>query len=91
MGILFCTTLFFNLYDVLLSRFLLGVNNSCIMMESTLSFLGFGDLYYPTWGTMINFAYKRGAFLRQAYEYLLSPGVCIMLLFAVVLSDQPVF
>ena len=68
-----------NLYDVLLSRFLLGVN-SCIMMESTLSFLGFGDLYYPTWGTMINFAYKRGAFLRQAYGYLLSPGVCIMLL-----------
>lgn len=68
-----------NLYDVLLSRFLLGVN-SCIMLESTLSFLGFGDLYYPTWGTMINFAYKRGAFLRQAYAYLLSPGVCIMLL-----------
>ncbi len=68
-----------NLSDVLLSRFLLGVN-SCIMMESTLSFLGFGDLYHPTWGTMMNFAYKRGAFLRQAYHYLLSPGVCIMLL-----------
>lgn len=68
-----------NLYDVLICRFLLGVN-SCIMMESTLSFLGFGDLYYPTWGTMINFAYKRGAFIRQAYGYLLSPGVCIMLL-----------
>lgn len=68
-----------NLYDVMISRFLLGVN-SCIMMESTLSFLGFGDLYHPTWGTMINFAYKRGAFLRQAYGYLLSPGVCIMLL-----------
>lgn len=68
-----------NLYDVLLSRFLLGVN-SCIMMESTLSFLGFGDLYHPTWGTMINFAYQRGAFIRQAYHYLLTPGVCIMLL-----------
>ena len=68
-----------NLYDVLISRFLLGVN-SCIMMESTLSFLGFGDLYFPTWGTMINFAYKRGAFLRKAYAYLLSPGICIMLL-----------
>lgn len=68
-----------NLYDVLISRFLLGVN-SCIMMESTLSFLGFGDLYYPTWGTMINFAYKRGAFFRQAYAYLLAPGICIMLL-----------
>lgn len=68
-----------NLSDVLLSRFLLGVN-SCIMMESTLSFLGFGDLYNPTWGTMINFAFKRGAFIRQAYGYLLMPGVCIMLL-----------
>ena len=68
-----------NLYDVLISRFLLGVN-SCIMMESTLSFLGFGNLYYPTWGTMINFAYKRGAFIRQAYAYLLMPGVCIILL-----------
>lgn len=66
-----------NLYEVLISRFLLGVN-SCIMMESTLSFLGFGDLYHPTWGTMINFAYKRGAFMRQAYPYLLMPGLCIM-------------
>lgn len=66
-----------NLYEVLISRFLLGVN-SCIMMESTLSFLGFGDLYHPTWGTMINFAYKRGAFMRRAYPYLLMPGVCIM-------------
>lgn len=68
-----------NLQDVLLSRFLLGVN-SCIMMESTLSFLGFGDLYHPTWGTMINFAYQRGAFIRQAYNYLLVPGLCITLL-----------
>lgn len=68
-----------NLYDVLISQFLLGVN-SCIMMESTLSFLGLGDLYHPTWGTMVNFAYKRGAFIRQAYNYLLVPGICIMLL-----------
>lgn len=68
-----------NLCDILLSRFLIGVNG-CIMMESTLSFLGFGDLYHPTWGTMINFAYRRGAFLRQAYPYLLTPGVCAMLL-----------
>lgn len=68
-----------NLYDVLMARFLLSIN-SCIMMESTLSFLGFGDLYHPTWGTMINFAYKREAFIRGAYNYLLSPGMCIMLL-----------
>ena len=68
-----------NLKDILLSRFLMGVN-SCIMMESTLSFLGMGDLYHPSWGTMMNFAYRRGALLRQAYPYLLAPGFCIMLL-----------
>jgi len=68
-----------NLKDVLLSRFLSGIT-SCIMMESTLSFLGFGDAYYPTWGVMINFARSRGALIRGAYNYLLSPCICIMLL-----------
>lgn len=68
-----------NLQDVLLSRFLLGVN-SCIMMESSLSFLGFGDIYYPTWGTMINLASNNGAFVREAYAYLLIPGFCVTLL-----------
>ncbi|MBR2281696.1 MAG: ABC transporter permease [Spirochaetales bacterium] len=68
-----------NTSDILVSRFLLGLN-SCIMMESTLSFLGFGDTFHPTWGTMVNMAYRNGAFIRQAYAYLLSPGICIMLL-----------
>ncbi len=68
-----------NLSDVILAKLFVGVN-SCIMMESTLGFLGIGDLYNPTWGTMINLAYKRGAFLRHAYNYLLVPGLCISLL-----------
>lgn len=68
-----------NLYDLLISRFLMGIN-SCIMMESTLSFLGVGDVYHPTWGTMVNLAYRRGAFMRRAFHYLLPPGACIMLL-----------
>ena len=68
-----------NLRDIILSRFLTTVT-SCIMMESTLSFLGFGDIYHPTWGTMVNFAWKRGAMLRHAYNYLLAPGFAIMAL-----------
>ena len=68
-----------SLKDILLTRFLLGIN-SAIMLESTLSFLGLGDIYNPTWGTMVNLAYKNGAFLRHHYCYLLSPGVMIMLL-----------
>ncbi len=68
-----------NVSDVLLSRFLVGVT-TCIMTESTMSFLGFGDLYYPTWGVMIDFARSRGALIAGAYQYLLAPCVCIMLL-----------
>jgi len=67
-----------NMADVISARFLLAIN-SCIMMESSLSFLGIGDTYYPSWGTMINIAYNNGAFLRGAYAYILAPGLCIML------------
>lgn len=68
-----------NLFDLLFARFLNGVNGS-VMTESALSFLGIGDLYNPTWGTMINLAFRRGAFIRGAYNYLLMPAVCISLL-----------
>ncbi len=39
---------------------------------------------------MINFAYKRGAFLRQAYAYLLTGRVHYDAI-TVILSHQPVF
>ena len=68
-----------NLRDLIITRFLLGINSS-IMMESSLSFLGFGDIYHPTWGTMVNLAYRNGAYLRRSFNYLLSPGIAIMLL-----------
>ncbi len=68
-----------NLYDVLFSR-LVSCVSGCVMMESSLSFLGIGDLYNPTWGTMINFAFRRGAFIRRAYNWLLVPAVAISLL-----------
>lgn len=68
-----------NLKDVIVHRALLGVN-SAIMMESTLSFLGFGNLYYPTWGVMINFARSRGAIINGAYAYLFAPCACIIIL-----------
>ena len=61
-----------------MTRLLLGIT-TCIM-ESTLSFLGFGNLYYPTWGVMINFARNRGALVHQAYGYLIAPCLCIAFL-----------
>lgn len=67
-----------NLLSVLIPRFLSSIS-AIMMMESTLAFLGLGDLYNPSWGTIVNFAYNRGAFLMGAYHYLLSPGLCIAL------------
>lgn len=68
-----------NLYDIIISSFLVNITK-CILLESTLSFLGLGDIYKPTWGTIVNLAFKRGAFFNEAYNYLLGPVVCISLL-----------
>lgn len=74
-----CIHILPNLKDIIMTRLLLGIT-TCIMMESTLSFLGFGNLYYPTWGVMINFARNRGALVHQAYGYLIAPCLCIAFL-----------
>jgi peptide/nickel transport system permease protein len=67
-----------NLWEVILSRYIMTVAR-CIMLEATLSFLGMGDPTDVTWGRMINIAYKRGGFTRGAYNWLVSPGICIAL------------
>lgn len=67
-----------NLWEVILSRYIMTVAR-CIMLEATLSFLGMGDPTSVTWGRMINIAYKRGGFTRGAYNWLVSPGICIAL------------
>ena len=68
-----------NIREVVLSRYLMSVA-ACMMMEATLSFLGLGDPTEVTWGRMINLAYKCGGFSRGAYNWLISPGICIMLI-----------
>lgn len=67
-----------NLREVILSRYIMTVAR-CITLEATLSFLGMGDPTEVTWGRMINIAYRRGGFTRGAYNWLLSPGLCIAL------------
>lgn len=68
-----------NIADVALARYISTVA-SCILLEATLSFLGLGDVTNITWGLMINYAYKFGGLARGAYNWLLAPGVCIMLI-----------
>lgn len=68
-----------NISDVALARYITSVA-SCILLEATLSFLGLGGGATVTWGVMINYAYKFGGLSRGAYNWLLAPGFCIMLL-----------
>lgn len=50
-----------------------------VLMEASISFLGFGDPQMISWGRMMNEAYSTGA-IRQAYWWVLPPGIAIMLL-----------
>lgn len=68
-----------NTGEVILTRYITTLAG-CIMTEATLSFLGLGSVSSPTWGTMINLAYRRGGFAMEAYGWLLAPGAAIMLL-----------
>jgi peptide/nickel transport system permease protein len=50
---------------------------AAILFEASLSFLGFGDPMVPTWGKMLQFAFRFGAFVRLAWWWLVPPGLAI--------------
>ena len=49
-----------------------------VLTEAGLSFLGFGDPRFPSWGTMLNDAFRAGA-ARRAWWWIIPPGLCITL------------
>ena len=51
-----------------------------ILSESTLSFLGLGDITHPSWGTLLDTANESGAVSAGAWWYFIPPGLCICLL-----------
>ena len=49
-----------------------------ILFEVALSFVGLGDPVRRSWGSMIQFATERGAFLTGAWKWwILPPGICV--------------
>jgi peptide/nickel transport system permease protein len=54
-----------------------------ILSETTLSFLGLGDPFRVSWGSMLDSAFSAGAISFGAWWYLLPPGLCVV---AVVLA-----
>ena len=52
---------------------------SAILAEATLSFLGLGDPSLPTWGQMLEGAFRTGAVYRGYWWWVVPPGLLIVL------------
>jgi peptide/nickel transport system permease protein len=50
-----------------------------ILTETTLSFLGLGDPFRVSWGSILESAFAEGAISLGAWWYLVPPGLCIVL------------
>src|ERR687890_2758180 len=51
---------------------------TAILLESSLAFLGLGDVTAKSWGTMLSLAHSRSAFLTDAWMWwVIPPGVAI--------------
>jgi peptide/nickel transport system permease protein len=50
-----------------------------ILTEATLSFLGLGDPFSVSWGSILESAFAEGAISLGAWWYLVPPGICIVL------------
>jgi peptide/nickel transport system permease protein len=51
-----------------------------ILSETTLSFLGLGDPFTDSWGTMLDKATNAGAMSIGAWWYVLPPGICVIII-----------
>jgi peptide/nickel transport system permease protein len=50
-----------------------------ILSETTLSFLGLGDPFRVSWGSMLDDAFSNGAISSGAWWYTMPPGVCVVI------------
>ncbi|MCX6013255.1 MAG: ABC transporter permease [Chloroflexi bacterium] len=71
--------IFPNVSGVVLAHFILEVV-AVILMETGLSFLGFGDPLRPSWGYMLHMAQYFGAFSTGMWWWWFPPGLCICFL-----------
>jgi len=67
-----------NVTDLIVANTVL-VFAGAVLTETTLSFIGLGDPFAPSWGQILNSAQEAGAPGSGAWWYLAPPGVCIVL------------
>lgn len=67
-----------NVFPIIFSETVL-VAGSAIGTETTLSFLGLGDVSRPSWGIILYYANATGAVSRGAWWYFVPAGMCVVL------------
>jgi peptide/nickel transport system permease protein len=67
-----------NVTDLIVANTVL-VFAGAVLTETTLSFIGLGDPFAPSWGEILNSAQTSGAPGLGAWWYLAPPGICIVL------------
>ena len=67
-----------NFIPITLSSLVLNVRDA-ILFEASLSFLGLGDPGSVSWGTILFFARRAGAFAANVWWYIIPPGFMIMI------------
>jgi len=68
-----------NIFPVAFAAMVLTVPTA-IITEAALSFIGMGDPRLPSWGRMLNLAFRWGGFTRLAWWWIIPPGLAITLL-----------
>jgi len=70
--------IFPNVFPLVFANAMLSISYA-IFMESYLSFLGLTSGTFISWGMMLKNAWDSVAVTRQAWWYILPPGICIVL------------
>jgi peptide/nickel transport system permease protein len=68
-----------NMTSLLASSFF-GAATGAVLGEAGLEFLGLGDPFVISWGTMLYWAQNSGALLSGQWAWMIMPGLCIALL-----------
>jgi len=69
--------LFPNVFNIIIVAATLAIGNA-IITESTLSFIGLGDPFQPSWGTILGNAQSAAAPSLGAWWFITAPGCAIL-------------
>ncbi len=67
-----------NILEVAAAKFILAVAQA-MLSETALSFIGLGDPLSLSWGGILYYAFHRGGFVNNLWNWYLTPGLCIAL------------